>query len=239
MYVEKPEAALQFVIALKKRSALVSLAEVVIAPPYTLLPQLHAAFAHTKNVRLGAQAVSTHADGAHTGEISGGMLKALGVSVVIIGHSERRLSGETEELVRGQIVVAHKNKMSVVLCVGERERDQQGTHFGIIETQITEALKDAPTGKLLIAYEPVWAIGKSALDAMKPADLQEMVIFIRKVLTDKLGRPVAAKVPILYGGSVEGVNAKELLHTGGVSGFLIGHASAEAHSFLEILTAVK
>jgi triosephosphate isomerase len=125
--------------------------------------------------------------------------------------------------------------------VGETERLPDGSHFSYIAAQLSSALEGAlpHAAKMLVAYEPVWAIGKSATEAMQPSELEETVIFIRKTLADLLGRSDALKVPILYGGSVEGENAHALLTQGGVNGFLVGHASATLNSFVEILKACR
>ncbi len=161
--------------------------------------------------------------------------------MVIVGHSERRAQGETDDMVRAQIERAQEAGLTAVLCVGEKEQDATGAHFNLIAGQLTKALSgtNITSIKLVIAYEPVWAIGKSAVEAMTPPDVREMVIFIRKTLADILGRPAAVKVPILYGGSVEGTNARQLLEEGGVGGFLVGHASADWNSFNEILKNSK
>ena len=242
MYVEKPETVKTFVTTLKRRAQLVAKADVVIAPPFMLIPTLSQLVHKSKTIRLGAQCVSACVEAKHTGDVSAKMLKVFGVSAVIVGHSERRSppvgGGESDEVIREQIQRIHEVRMTAVLCVGESERDSHGAHFSVIERQLLQALKNKTVGKLVIAYEPVWAIGKTAGEAMQPADLQEMVIFIRKTLADILGREVGVKVPILYGGSVEGSNAKELLVSGGVGGFLVGHASTEVGSFIEILTAI-
>ena len=132
--------------------------------------------------------------------------------------------------------------LGAVLCVGERERDPGGAHFEAITAQLSSALTQLPTkshSKVMIAYEPVWAIGKTAKDALQPEDLQEMVIFIRKTLAGLLGRAGALRVPILYGGSVEEENVARLYHEGGVSGFLIGHASSNSDSFIKIIKALR
>lgn len=239
MYVEKPETAKKFMTTLKRRTQLLSKTDVVIVPPFTLLPSLSASIGKNKNIRLGAQTISPFSEEKHTGDISAPMLKVLGVSVVIVGHSERRALGETDDMVRAQIKAVHNANMTVVLCVGEIERDAQGSHFGVIEAQLTGALKDKTGGKLIVAYEPVWAIGKTAGEAMKPAELQEMVIFIRKTLADSMSREPALKVPVLYGGSVEDTNAPGLLKDGGISGFLVGHASVDVDSFLSIIQSIQ
>ena len=170
------------------------------------------------------------------------MLRDAGASMVIVGHSERRAIGETNELVRAQVVNASQAGLGVVLCVGEVERDPSGAYFSYVATQLSSALKDvspAAHAKLVVAYEPVWAIGKSAADALQPQDVQEMIIFIRKILTEIFDRPIAATIPILYGGSVEPENAGDLMRGGGVSGFLVGHASTTLESFIGIILACK
>jgi triosephosphate isomerase len=180
------------------------------------------------------------------------MLKGVGASYVIVGHSERRLSaqagaqGESDESVRAQIENAYAAKLTPILCVGEKERDPGGAHFSLIESQLTSTLsalgRSALGGKnipLVVAYEPVWAIGKSAGDAMRGSDLREMSIFIRKTLADMFDRKAAMRVSILYGGSVEGENAHALLSEGDVQGFLVGHASAGLDSFIDILKATR
>ena len=237
MYVEKPETAKKFVSTLKRRSTLLSKIDLVIAPPFTLVPVVSQLLGKNKSIRLGCQSISPFTEAQHTGDISSAMLKAFGVSVVMVGHSERRAAGDNDAVVTAQIRAAHATNLTIVLCVGETERDAQGSHFSIIEQQLQSALRDKTGGKLIVAYEPVWAIGKGAGDAMQAADVEEMVIFIRKTVVDVIGRAQALKVPILYGGSVEDSNAAELLHEGGVSGFLVGHASADIDSFINILIA--
>ena len=238
MYVEKPETVKTFVTTLKRRPQLLSKADIVIAPPFTLIPTLVQSVGKTKTIRIGAQTVAPLSEAKQTGGVSAKMLKVFGVSTVIIGHSERRDAGESDDSIREQIKRTHEAGMTAVLCVGETERDPHGAHFGVIERQLSHVLKDKVIGKLIVAYEPVWAIGKTAGSAEKPSEIQEMVIFIRKTLADLLGRELGVKVPILYGGSVEGSNAKELLTDGGVGGFLVGHASSEVSSFIEIITAI-
>lgn len=251
MYVETPEEAKKFASALRRRSRTCSGVDVVFAPPFPFIPAVVAALKNS-SIKVGAQTVSPF-DGAqgkaYTGEVSAKMLKASGVSFVIVGHSERRAystgsgqaSGESYERINAQVQRAHAAGLVVILCIGEQERDVAGSFFSVIEKQLSSALKDMPktfAPKLVVAYEPVWAIGKSASEAMQSADLREMVIFIRKTLAGLLGRSAAERIKILYGGSVEGENAPQLLAEGGVSGFLVGRASAHVDSFLEILKAV-
>ena len=233
MYIESPDEAKKFVAALKRKAASYGGVDAWIAPPFTLLPML-------KGVKLGGQAVSANI-GVHTGEVSAAMLKEAGASFVIVGHSERRASGDTNEMVHAQLAAAAGARLAPVLCVGESERTADGAHFNFIQEQLASALRGAQSlaGKLVVAYEPVWAIGKTAKDAMQPGEVEETVIFIRKTLADILGRKDALKVPMLYGGSVEPENAAKLFSEGGINGFLVGHASADINSFLEIVKACR
>ena len=241
MYIETPEAARAFVASLKRRAASFAPAEAWVAAPFTLLPLL-------KGIKLGGQTVSAH-EGACTGEVSAMMLREAGASFVLVGHSERRrqviegkeVEGESNEDVHAQLAAAANAALTPVLCVGERERSPEGTHFNFIEEQLASALRGAQSlaSKLVVAYEPVWAIGKTAVDAMRPQEVEETVIFIRKVLASVLGREPARKIKVLYGGSVEPDNAAALIAEGGVDGFLVGHVSAKIDSFVAILKSCR
>jgi triosephosphate isomerase len=147
----------------------------------------------------------------------------------------------SDTLVHAQLVHAYDAGLTAVLCVGEQSRDAAGAYFAVVEEQLRAAFGGLPhlAKKVVVAYEPVWAIGKSAESALPPQELEEMVIFIRKILADILTRPVALKVPILYGAAVEADNANALIVDGGVQGLLVGHASATVDSFLEILKSVR
>ncbi len=195
---------------------------------------------------MGAQSVSQFLDEKRTGEVSAAMVKASvkasGATFALIGHSERRAMGETNAIVRAQIMRAIEEGLTIILCIGETERDAAGAYLSVVTEQLSSALDKLPLlrpGKLVIAYEPVWAIGKSAAEAMQPSDLREMSIFIKKTLTGHMERASALKVPILYGGAVEAGNARELLKEGDVQGLLVGHASAQLDSLIEILKAVS
>lgn len=239
MYVEAPDAAKKFATTLRKKARTFQGAEAWLAPAFPLITPVAVALKGS-SIKVGAQTMSAHAEPAHTGEVSAKMLKASGVSFVIVGHSERRARGESDEDVRVQLVSALGAGFTVILCVGEEERVPDGSHWQQVANQLSRALHGVVPGtKLIVAYEPVWAIGKHAVDAMQGEDLEETAIFIRKILSETLGRDAVAKVPILYGGSVEPGNAVELLKQGGVNGFLVGHASADVDSFIEILKAVR
>ncbi len=241
MYLSTPTEAKAYVTVLRRYTRSFAGVEAWIAPAVTLLPTLVLALKKS-TIRVGAQTVSAYKDGAHTGDVSAAMLKGAGAKFVIVGHSERRAEGESEEEVRMSLARAVEADLTAVLCVGEKERDDSGNYFGVISAQLNSALQGFPrasASKLVVAYEPVWAIGKAGDKAMSPSELQEMHIFVRKVLADTLGRERALAVPILYGGSIEPENARAHVEEGGVSGFLVGHASADPKSFAAILSACR
>ena len=210
----------------------------IIAPPTAFLDLVG-----TKIKSIGvlaSQDLSLLSKGTYTGETTSEMLKGLGVKSSIIGHSERRKLGETNDLVSKKVNQAIKEGITPIVCVGEDLHDEEGKYFEVLNSQIRESLdslKRSDIKKIVVAYEPLWAIGKSAKDAMQPNDLLQMVVYIRKVLTEMFGRAGADQVAIIYGGSVEPGNAKELLKSG-VQGFLVGHASLNAKSFVEIAKAI-
>ena len=210
---------------------------VVLCVPFVWLSECKRHY-RGKAVSLGAQDVSAFTSGSHTGEVSASMVRAVGATHTIVGHSERRAQGETDEIVREKVKTALSSGLTVVLCIGETLRDEQGEYLHFLRTQLGTALQGLlPTqlSQLIVAYEPIWAIGKTAADAMKPEDMHETSLFIRKVLAEKYTYDQARLVPILYGGSVEPENADDLLARGEVDGFLVGHASLEASSFGSIL----
>lgn len=209
--------------------------DVGIAPPSIYLAELRP-FAKGKRLRLAAQDMFWEQKGAYTGETSPAMLKSVGVKYVIVGHSERRASGETDEEVNKKVIAALKAGLDIIVCVGEKKRDTNGNYLEHVEKQVRAALAGVAKSKLahvVIAYEPIWAIGtgKNAT----PHDAHEMKLFIQRVLTNMYGRPVLSKMRILYGGSVNEKNAESLLVEGMVDGFLIGGASLRAAEFATII----
>ena len=209
--------------------------EVVVAPPTVYLPEMER-ITPSQRILLGAQDVHSEKSGPHTGEVSLSMLESVGVSHIIIGHSERRAAGETDLEIYKNVQTVLKGKAVAVVCVGETHRDAHGNYFGVVEAQLRAALRDVKPmclKYLTIAYEPVWAIGTG--ETATPEDAHEMRLFIQKILMDRFGRSALKKVRILYGGSVKPQNAEALLQEGEVDGFLIGGASLKAKDFTEIV----
>lgn len=216
-------------------------ADVVLCPPFTSLSVAAQALAGS-SVALGGQNLSEQQEGAFTGEVSGAMLKAAGCAYVIIGHSERRqLFGETDERVAKKIAAAFANDLTPILCVGETlaEREANET-LRVVATQVKAALKDLPSGhtqRIVIAYEPIWAIGTGR--TASPAQAQEVHLAIRDILKDQYGSLTSLKVRILYGGSVKPDNMAELMACEDIDGGLVGGASLKPESFLEIVQYAK
>ncbi|BCJ91048.1 triosephosphate isomerase [Terrihabitans soli] len=207
-------------------------AEVVVCPPATLIGE--AVKAAAKTVGIGGQDCHAGKDGAHTGDISAEMLADLGASYVIVGHSERRADhGETSEAVRAKAEAALRGGLKPIVCIGEtREERDAGRTLDVVENQLAGSLPDGATGgNLVIAYEPVWAIGTGLTPTV--TDVAEVHAFIREALTARFGAE-GAKIRVLYGGSVKPANAGELLKVANVDGALVGGASLKASDFLGI-----
>lgn len=208
---------------------------VVVAPPFPFISELRR-LAPSGRIALAAQTAFAEMKGAHTGEVSLPMLESVGVTTVILGHSERRAQGEQDAAINASARAALKRKLTTIVCVGELERDTEAGYFGVVEGQLIAALRDIPKTQLkdlVIAYEPVWAIGTGA--TATPEDAHEMKLFIQKVIVAHYGRPALKKVRIIYGGSVKPDNAAALLDAGAVDGFLIGGASLVATEFIDII----
>lgn len=201
--------------------------EILICPPFTSLSTA-AEILKESNISLGAQNVSEYDDGARTGEISTNMLKDL-VSYVILGHSERRTYyQETNEIINAKVKKTLSENLAPILCVGELEEERnQGIHEDVVKRQLKEGLKDVSENKnlIVIAYEPVWAIGTGK--TCSPEDAESMCKFIREVITEIFDVDTAQKMRILYGGSVKPSNVKELISEN-IDGALVGGASLKA-----------
>lgn len=234
-----PEEAKTLLKELSKKRALFKKTSLYIAPPFTYFESVSERIAGFG--QLAAQNISSLPAGNYTGQITPNLLKSFGVRLAIIGHSERRGFGETSEHIAKKVKTALSSGIAPLVCIGEKTRDVEGEHFEFLREQLKSSLAglNAKTiSKAAIAYEPVWAIGKSAKDAISPEELAQTVIFIKKVLSDLFSRSAAESVPILYGGSVEPANAVELTKNSGVRGFLVGHASLKAKSFAEIALSI-
>ncbi len=213
--------------------------EVVICPPFTGLESASKVL-EGSNVKLGAQNMHFEGNGAFTGEISAPMLRSIFVTHVILGHSERRtFFGETDEIVNKKVLAALKNQLRPIFCVGETLAEREsGSTLKVVQTQIERGLEGVSkelASSVVVAYEPVWAIGTGKVATTEQA--QEVHAFIRGLLSKLFTEPVAQKLRILYGGSMKPANAPELLSQKDIDGGLIGGASLEARSFVELVTA--
>jgi len=213
--------------------------KMVVCPPYTAISDVSRAI-EGSNIYLGAQNVYFEESGAYTGEIAPSMLLTIGVSYVIIGHSERRIYfSETDKIVNAKVKLALKSGLIPIVCVGEKlEIRESGKTEEVVGSHIDDSL-DGLGGdeikKVVIAYEPVWAIGTGK--TASPEMAQEVHQFIRNRLKEKFG-DIADEVSILYGGSMKGSNAAELINQPDIDGGLIGGASLKAEDFLKIINAV-
>lgn len=214
--------------------------DVIICVPFTHLASINGII--DKNLLgLGAENCADHTSGAYTGEVSAPMVASTGATYVILGHSERRqYYGETSETLKEKVNLALANGLTPIFCIGEvLEEREAGKHFEVVKKQIEDALFDLSAedfSKLILAYEPVWAIGtgKTATDDQA----QEIHAYIRSVIADKYGKEVADNTSILYGGSCKPSNAKALFAKPDVDGGLIGGAALKADSFMGIVEAL-
>lgn len=213
--------------------------EVIIAPPFTnLLASINAL--KGSSIKVAAQNMHFAESGAYTGEISAAMLKSIGVNTVILGHSERRAYfNESDDLLAKKVDTALAHDMRVIFCFGEELKDRKsGNENSVVESQIKKALfhlPEAAWGQIVLAYEPVWAIGTG--ETATPDQAQDMHAFIRKTLANAYAQSLADSVSILYGGSVKSSNAEEIFSKTDVDGGLIGGAALDAEHFTAIVNA--
>jgi len=211
--------------------------EVLICPPFIYLEKMKEQ-AKDSFVKIGAQNICWKEDGAYTGEISGEMLKSINIDFVILGHSERReYLNEDNLLLAEKIGIALKNEIDVIYCVGEKLKEREsGIEKEVVETQISEGLfsfTKEQLEKLVIAYEPVWAIGTGK--TATPEQAQDMHKFIRLTLEKEYGKEFSDRIRILYGGSVKPDNVDELMAKEDIDGALVGGASLKKDSFMRIV----
>ncbi len=220
--------------------------EIVICPPVLYLEKIKKLSGRSaKKIYIGAQDAFWKEEGAFTGQVSALQLREAGAKYVILGHSERRDhssgGGDTNETVNKKLKASLAIGFSPVLCFGEPSRDEEHQYLNFIRKEIEECLSGIPKealSKIIVAYEPIWAIGKGAT-AATAEECREMVIFARKVLSDKFGLSSAERVKIIYGGSVDERNVAEFLNNGEVDGFLVGRASLDAGKFSNIVNACE
>ncbi|MGX7666140.1 triose-phosphate isomerase [Flavobacterium pedocola] len=213
--------------------------EVLVAPSFVNLSQAVHILEHT-NVGVAAQNMHQAEGGAFTGEVSAEMLTSIGVNNVILGHSERRqYFKETDTVLANKVDTALKHEMRVIFCIGEELKDRQNKqHFNVVDYQLRDGLFHLGANawvNIVLAYEPVWAIGTG--ETATPQQAQEMHHFIRETIRHKYGESVSENVSILYGGSVKADNAKEIFSQADVDGGLIGGASLKAEDFVAIVDA--
>ncbi len=230
--------SLETALALKPLVSNANHCEIVIAPVFTSLKTVADRLEGT-NIKVAAQNCSTETKhGAHTGEISADMIKDVGCSHVIIGHSERRqFYGETDETVRRKVGAALAQGLTAIVCVGEMlEQRDEGKAESVVEAQLCDGLADLTASdlvRIIVAYEPVWAIGTGR--TATPEQAQEMHAFIRRVFSERHSRDAANSLRILYGGSVKPDNISGLMSCEDIDGALVGGASLQADSFAQIV----
>jgi triosephosphate isomerase len=215
--------------------------DVLVCPPFVSIG-MAVNYLHDTDIQVGAQNLHFEENGAFTGEISGSMIAESGCNYVIIGHSERRqYFGETDTTVNKRAHKALEHKLAPIICVGESlDQRKSGKHFELVKNQVTAALFDISEEDMLdvvIAYEPIWAIGTG--ETATPEQAQEMHEHIRKIIAELYSQDTADQINILYGGSMKPANAHELLSQTDVDGGLIGGASLDADSFSEIITIAE
>ena len=213
---------------------------VIVAPTFV---NLNSAVKRAKKSKIEVVAQNMHQakNGAFTGEVSADMLKSIGIKTVILGHSERRTYfGETDAILAEKVTSAIENKLGVIFCFGELLEDRKSdNHFSVVENQLKKALfhlEEKNFKKIVLAYEPVWAIGTG--ETASPEQAQEMHAFIRGLFEKQYGKGVASRISILYGGSVKPANAEEIFSKPDVDGGLIGGAALKVEDFTAIIKAI-
>ncbi len=225
--------------AIKKTAMKMKHTRTVLCVPSPYLALLTKLASGTK-FTIGAQNAYWEDEGAHTGEVSPPMLRSIGATQVILGHSERRAMGETDNDVAKKAILAAKHGLTIVLCVGEKARDEHVQYFRKVKEELLGSLLGFPrsrTKQLIVAYEPIWAIGKDALRPATTKDCEEMVIHIRRTLVEIFGKTSGFAIPVLYGGSVDETNAGGYMKEGKADGLLVGRASLDPVRFSAIIQA--
>ena len=214
--------------------------DVIVCVPFTHLASVNGVITNPNKLGLGAENCADHAKGAYTGEVSAAMVASTGAKYVILGHSARRqYYGETSETLREKVALALENGLKPIFCVGEvLEEREAGKHFDVVKSQLVDGLFNLSAedfAKIIVAYEPVWAIGTGKTATADQAE--EIHAYIREVIAEKYGKEVADNTSILYGGSCKPSNAKEIFAKADVDGGLIGGAALKCEDFMGIVTA--
>lgn len=224
---------------IKKRNLVIKKSLVVICPPALFIPVLSGK-STSKKISFGVQNIHKEKNGAFTGEISASMAKSTGSTFAIVGHSERRAQGETNDDTSKKVFTLLEQKMRPILCIGELAVDDHAGHLAFLKEQLIVGLSKVSStmiSQVILAYEPVYAIG--AKEPVTSHEIHQRNIFIKKVLTDLYGKAKAFEVSILYGGSVNFENASELVTGGDVDGLLVGRDSLKAENFIEIIKKME
>jgi triosephosphate isomerase len=235
-YVTSLDDARKLFDAIAKGLPRATRAGVVICPPTPFIYPLSESYRGIR-IAFGAQDAAPE-PGKYTGAVTPAMLADVGASYVIVGHSERRAEGDTDESVSKKAIAVIEAGMTPIVCIGENERDKEGHYLSILEASLLASLarvEPKSLKKIIIAYEPVWAVGASVAPSAR--EVREVIIFVRKVLATRYDRALALKAPILYGGDVNAGNAASLIAGSGASGFLVGRASVDASEFCAIVKA--
>jgi triosephosphate isomerase len=212
--------------------------KIIICPPALFVSPLSKI--KTANIALGIQNTAPEDTGAHTGQVSVGTALSYKIGYCIIGHSESRAQGDTDDIIAKKLAYVLKNKVTPILCIGEHTRDDTHAYFTFIENQLKSSLtllSKKQIEQLIIAYEPIWAIGKDALRDATPEEFYEVKIFIKKILKESFG--ITHAVPVIYGGSVTAKNAGWFTSDGRADGLLVGRASVDPKAFIEITRIIK
>jgi triosephosphate isomerase len=235
------EDAKEIITEINKKSKKFGDIYLVVCPPFIFLNEVSSIISSSKKIILGAQDVFVGQGVSHTGEVGVELLKKAGVKYILVGHSERRATLDSNEVVKEKMLGSLKAGFKTILCVGEKERNEYGDHYNEVKKQIEDAITKLPKKlikNLIVAYEPVWAIGRPENEAIKPDQLHEITIFIKRLISDILGTKEVEKIKILYGGSVTKNNFKEIIEKGNVDGLLIGRESLKAENLVELLKRI-
>lgn len=235
MNPESLEEARTLFSAFERKAKRTPKASVVVCPPALFISTLAKS---SKKCAIGVQDVDFRPKGAFTGFISAKQAKSAGAKYAIIGHSERRAAGDTDDIVAQKAIQALDAGLDVILCVGEQERDGNAHYLQSIRSQILAVFSKIDKNKVkmvTIAYEPVWAVGKDFSKALSPEGIHEMSIYIKKVVAETFGKAEGLKTKILYGGAVNPDNAEGIVSKGEIDGLLVGRQSLEVESFSKII----